>query len=154
MSRLLDPQAVSTRLADVAPLIQAVDEVVEMSESTWGLAFEGLGECLLELEGGGALLTATIDIGTPIDARGERVGAAALTYNALWRETHGVRIVRAGERGELTLVRQFTADAVCADEFGAALEELRHVAVWWQTYVTYDGPDEQPPEGVPSGLRV
>jgi hypothetical protein len=154
MSRLLDPSTVSTRLADVAPLIDAVEAVVELDESSWGLAFEGLSECLLELEGAGAVLTASIDIGTPVDGRGERVHAAALTYNALWRETRGMRIVQAGETGELMLVQQFAADAVYADDFGPALDELGHVATWWRAYVSHDGADEQSLEIAPSGMRV
>jgi hypothetical protein len=154
MSRLLDSQTVSTRLADVAPLIDAVDQVVELDESTWGLAFDRLGECLLELEGGGAVLTASVDVGTPVTERGEQVRAAALTYNALWRETQGMRIVQAGDSGELTLVQQLSADAVCSDEFGSAIEELGQVATWWQAYVTYDGPDDQAPQVALSAVRV
>jgi len=154
VTRFLDASAVSTRLADVATLIDGVDEVVELDESTWGWAFEGLDGCLLEMEAGGALLAASIDIGTPADTRRAQVDAAALTYNSLWRQTRGKLIVQDGEDGALTLVQQIAADDVYSDGFGSILEELGAVAAWWQAYVAHDGPDGDPSGIAPTGMRV
>jgi hypothetical protein len=62
------------------------------------------------------------------------VRGAALSYNALWRETGGARIVQAGETGELTLLRQFSAAAVTSDRFHAEFAQFLKSAIWWNAY--------------------
>ena len=65
MNQALDTQTVSMLLVDVAGRTDMVSIVNEIDVTTWGLAFDGGQDCLLELDEGGAGATLSAGLGFP-----------------------------------------------------------------------------------------
>ncbi|MEO5670413.1 MAG: type III secretion system chaperone [Ramlibacter sp.] len=144
MSRLLDSEIVGARLVDAAGACDLIDSVTQVNDELWVVEVEGEVPCLAELEPDRANLTFSADVGTPAEDRQNEARGAALSYNALWRETGGARVAQAGAGGELILVRQFAANIVDDPEFSASVEHFIRVAGWWKAFVSHAGEGRKP----------
>ncbi len=146
MQQPLDTDTVGPRLVEAAGLAEHIAGIAQFGDACWAIDVEDAQPCLAQLEPGGLHLTVSTDVGTPAQGRHDAVRGAALSYNALWRETGGARIVQAGGSGELTLLRQFGADEVHAPEFPAAVGHFIAVGIWWHAYVTDESGDVPQPD--------
>lgn len=134
MTDLLNAEFVSQRLAAAAAAHAVVGPVSPTTGNAWMIELERSAPCLVEIESDNAGMVLSADVGAAPEGRHAEVRGAALSYNALWRETGGARIVQAGETGELTLLRQFSAAAVASDRFPADVAQFLKSAVWWAAY--------------------
>jgi hypothetical protein len=138
MNDYLNPDVVSERLVAAAGAISLVIAVAREGDFHWLIDAEGTQPCLAELDGERTGLVLTADLGIAPENRRLEVLSAALSYNALWRETGEARIVQAGATGELILVRRFDAQAVKDGGFPGQVERLLLTAVWWSAYAAVE----------------
>jgi hypothetical protein len=134
MIDFLDPEFVAKRLVAAASANAVAGAVSCSADKAWVIEVPRAAPCLAEIERDNASLVLSADVGVPPEDRQAEVRGAALSYNALWRETGGARFVQAGETGELTLLRQFSAAAVAGDAFPAEFAQFLMSAIWWNTY--------------------
>ncbi|MES3000427.1 MAG: type III secretion system chaperone [Pseudomonadota bacterium] len=126
----------SERLVAAAATNPLVVAVARAGVAQWLIEAEGAQPCLAELDDDQTHLVLSADLGVAPEERRLEVQSAALSYNALWRETDEARIVQAGATGELILVRRFNAQSVTDNEFPAQLARVLLTAIWWNAYAT------------------
>src|SRR5690606_28717570 len=91
-------------------------------------------------------LVFSAELGMPAAERRQDVLQALMAYNALWRQTGGVRAGLAGEDEEqLLLFFEWHPGAMDVDQLPGAIERFADLAVWWADHVAHDGPGGDPP---------
>ena len=102
----------------LGPASDDVATVAQAGDRSWAVAYDETTIVALELVPDRNVLVLTIDLGKPADERRADVYGALLSFNALWRETGGVKTALAD--GELFQIYDLTTE-------GQTLGALRDV---------------------------
>lgn len=137
----INSEIVGACLVQAAGLGDSIVAVLQIDDDAWTIEFEDGPICLVEWNTESAQLALSADLGVPPDERQREVQSAALSYNALWRQTGGMRVAQAGDSGELILFQELDEETTHGDALVTALDHFGSISQWWNAYVTleFDG---------------
>jgi len=115
---MVDLEQIQQFLEQLGPASDDVASIAQTGDRSWAVAYDESTVVALEFVPDRNVLVLTIDLGKPADDRRADVYGALLSFNALWRETGGVKTAMAD--GELFQIYDLVAD-------GLTLGDLRNV---------------------------
>jgi hypothetical protein len=144
-------QEIQLLMEQLGPSHPNVSNVTQVSGNTWAVGFDTDTIVMLELDNEERNLVLMAEIGQP-NGSGDRgkICEMLLTYNALWRETGGVKMAMAG--GEAMQLYSMDAAEVTMASLRTVLENFVEKAKVWRRFVETGGPVEQ--AAAPAGMRV
>lgn len=105
---MLTINEVNSILIQAGPLNDEIEAVSRVGDNAWEIEFESL-ILALEYDAEQGRLVFEGDIGSVPEQRRAEIQEAMLNYNALWRETGGLRLAVAGESITSGLVAEVAA---------------------------------------------
>jgi len=78
-------------LEQLGPACDDVASIAQIGDRTWAVAYDENTIVALEFIPNRSVIVLTLDLGKPADDRRIEVYGAMLNFNALWRETGGVK---------------------------------------------------------------
>lgn len=138
-------------LEQLGPTIPGLAHITQIAEGTWAVGFDERSAILLQLDDEGAELVFTCPAGQPAPVARETVYASLLAYNALWRETGGVRMAVAD--GEVLQIASADAARLTLERLASIVVSLAEKARVWRRYVESAG-NLPRGEDFPAGLKV
>ena len=138
-------------LEQLGPANPEVANVTQITEDTWAVGFDEQSIILVQLDDAGRELVFTCAVGEPTEAARHAVYESLLAYNALWRETGGVRMAVAD--GAVLQICSADAASLDLERLGTILGNIVQKARVWRRYVETAG-SLALGEGAPAGLRV
>jgi len=155
METFAEPQAVTDRLVEVAPLSEKIVAMSQADDGTWVLSFADGTIVLMEWANKPERVVLTSPLGHPPKNRAEELFALCLSFSALSRESCGARIGLGGEEGELMLIRELHHDTAGGWDLLPVLEHFAYVASWWQGVIAEPAQDsEAHTQGDMSGMLL
>ena len=143
-----DDEIVSDALSQVAARVEGLAVAQFDGAGLWCVIFED--ELILELEGHGQPPRIVLSslLGQVEEERKVEVLSTLLAYNAMWRQTDGLKTALDESSGELQLIYEWRLpelhfNEAQLEEFSAVLANVADVARWWRAYVS------RPTEGRP-----
>lgn len=144
MESLKDPEQLTDRLVQVAPLSNEIVAIDQGEDGTWALGFDDNTQVLMEWASQPERIVLSAAVGVPPPERTAEVLTAALSFTALWRESGGAKLAKGGDDGELMLIREIHSDLEGGWDLLPVLEHFSHVAAWWHSYVTQPAGNDSP----------
>ena len=138
-------------MCEIGPALD-LDEVIEQAgHAVWVLAFpEGaVIEAEYDEAGGGRLLL-SMELGEPEPGAAADWHRVLLQYNALWRQTGGVRMALSGT--VVVQALELAVPGLTLPVLADALSGLRTHAVLWRALLASDGPAGPPGGDAPLDL--
>jgi hypothetical protein len=115
----------------IGPAMPGVAAVGTAQDGCWAIAFEDGREVAVEHDEAAGTLTLSLDLGRPDAARRAALRDAALSFNALWRLTGGLRIGQASPGGAFVLMLSLPAAGLTEEAMLSGLGWLRAKGAAW-----------------------
>jgi len=135
MERLTDPQQLTDRLIEIAPLTDQIQNIAQLDDGAWALGFDDETVVMMEWAPHPERVVLSATIGSPPVEREAEVFETALSYTALWQESGGAKVAKGGQEGELVLIRELHPELEQGWDLLPVLEHFSNVAAWWKHYV-------------------
>jgi len=136
-------------MEQVGPALPGAENVTEIEDGVWAIGFDERTIVMLQLDDRGRL-TLTLDVGRCLEAKRAAAYEALLTYNALWRETGGIRMALAD--GSVLQLFTATAAGLTVEALAAIVESFVEKALVWRDYLETSDYAAAPAQ--PAGMRV
>jgi hypothetical protein len=143
METLADPQTLTNRLVEVAPLSDKITTIGQADDGTWVLEFSGKTIVLMEWASQPERIVLTAPLGTPMKDHEHELFTVALSFSALSNESCGARMALGGDGGELMLIRELHGDTAGGWDLLPVLEHFAYVAGWWQEVISRPVPPQE-----------
>ncbi|MEM7475294.1 MAG: type III secretion system chaperone [Planctomycetota bacterium] len=126
---------IQTLVADVGPLVEAIETIEELSEHRWGVACSD--DLMIEIECLQAAnrLSFLVSIGAVRDINETEVYRTLLSYNILWRENGGVHMA-LDQEGEVALLADIYHLDLTLETLVEILERLIDSASAWRQFLS------------------
>ncbi|HYC34916.1 MAG TPA: type III secretion system chaperone [Usitatibacter sp.] len=144
-------QHVQHLLEELGPTTPEVGNVSQVAENIWAVGFDPQAIVLLQLDDSREELVVSCGVGRPLGLSREKVFESLLAYNALWRDTGGVRMAVAD--GEAIQIYSLPVAQLDVDGLRATLLALVDRSRVWRRYL--ETAEEAPRESfAPTAMRV
>lgn len=137
MKQSLDVEHLTQVLQTTAELTHEIASLAQVEDDAWAIEWADGAQMLIEWADEPPRLVLSSDLGSAPSASKSLVQTAALSYNALWRDTGGTRLAQAGDTGELILIHDLAVDDLKPGPLGDQLSQFAAVATWWSTFVSH-----------------
>jgi hypothetical protein len=154
MENLRDPQTLTSRLVEVAPLSDKITAIDQAEDGSWALEFSDKTVVLMEWAERPERIVLSATLGTPPAERTEELFTLALSFSTLWRDTCGARLGLGGDGGELLLIRELYTDTAGGWDLLPVLEHFAYVAGWWRGVIAQPAARQGANDPGPTLLRA
>lgn len=134
----------------LGPASDDVASIAQTGDRSWAVAYDETTIVALEFVPDRNVLVMTIDLGTPTDESRTNVYAAMLSFNALWRETGGVKTALAD--GELFQLYDLSTTGLTLGDLRNVLGNFVEKARVFRRFVA--GEMTKTGSEIPQGARV
>ena len=147
-------ERVQVLMSEIGPILE-LRGILEMTDGDrWVLDLDGEHAIVVEYRPADDRLFFTAEVGIPAPEARPVCYELLLAYNAMWRETGGVRMAVNGEDGAVLQIADITAGDIDSAALSAILENFIGKLVEWTDILSLDPDGDEASPDEATAVRV